>query len=292
MGRVIGCDYGAFLCAAISFVNVLDNLGLNLYDGSMEILTPIFRALGKLFMQPIFLIFLLVVLASGSVYLYSEYRDVNRELSVLRADPDAAVQKDVEELIEKVSRLTDLPEGEEPTVATINDIDTIRDQSFFRNGQNGDRVLIYTEARRAILYRPETDKIIEVGPVNIGEQEDLDAEGQVEGDEESDEESSESEASAGIRLALSNATSTAGLTVAATDELAEKLPELDLDVVSRIDANNESDTTIVVDLSEELAGAAQQIADTLGGGVGEMPEGESTPDADILVILGNSYIEE
>jgi hypothetical protein len=210
----------------------------------------------------------------------------------LRADPDAAVQKDVEELIEKVSRLTDLPEGEEPTVATINDIDTIRDQSFFRNGQNGDRVLIYTEARRAILYRPETDKIIEVGPVNIGEQEDLDAEGQVEGDEESDEESSESEASAGIRLALSNATSTAGLTVAATDELAEKLPELDLDVVSRIDANNESDTTIVVDLSEELAGAAQQIADTLGGGVGEMPEGESTPDADILVILGNSYIEE
>lgn len=288
MAWVIGYDYGTFWCAAISFVNVLDNLGLNLYDGSMEILTPILKALGKLFMQPIFLIFLLVVLAGGSVYLYSEYRDVNEELSVLRADPDAAVQKDVDELKEKVGRLTELPEGEEPTVATVNDVEAIRDQSFFKNAQNGDRVLIYTEARRAILYRPDTDKIIEVGPVNLGEQEVLDAEDQTEGDEESDE----TETSAGIRLALSNATSTVGLTVNATDELAEKLTELDLDVVSRIDANDESDTTIVVVLSEGFAGAAQQIADTLGGGVGEMPEGESTPDADILVILGNSYIEE
>ena len=59
-----------------------------------------------------------------------------------------------------------------------------------------------------------------------------------------------------------------------------------------MDAGASYDNTIVVVFGDDLAGAAQQIADVLGGGVGALPEGEPTPDADILVILGASYQAE
>lgn len=268
---------------------VLDIECGNLYDAYMEILTPIIKTLGKLFMQPIFLILLLIGVSGGGIYLYTEYRNVSQELVELQTDPDAVNRRDAEELVKQIGRLTELPVGEEPTVATVSDVDSVKDQSFFRNAENGDRVLIYTEARRAILYRPSTDKIIEVGPVTIGDNVGLNSEDQIEGD---GTETEESGASTGFRLAFSNATPTAGLTTTASDELTEKLPELDFEIVSRTDANASYDGTTVIVLGSGYAGAAQQIADILGGVVGELPEGEPTPDADVLVLLGNNYLKE
>ena len=58
---------------------------------------------------------------------------------------------------------------EKPTVATITDIEKVKDQPFFKNAKNGDRVLIFTNAKKAILYRPTEKRIIEVGAVNINQ---------------------------------------------------------------------------------------------------------------------------
>ena len=61
-----------------------------------------------------------------------------------------------------------LPTGETPTIATVTDASKLKDQAFFTNAVTGDKVLIYTNAKKAFLYRPSTNKIINIAPVNLG----------------------------------------------------------------------------------------------------------------------------
>lgn len=82
----------------------------------------------------------------------------------------AQIQAETDALVAEVGKLIDLPKDEKPTVATVTDIDKVKDQPFFKNAKNGDKVLIYTNAKKAILYRPTEKRIIEVGAVNINQQ--------------------------------------------------------------------------------------------------------------------------
>ncbi len=107
------------------------------------------------------LIVALVVLAGTTFYFYSQ-------VNTLKTDPQKAAQEESKALIAKVGNLIVLPEGEEPTVATVTDPEVLKDQAFFAKAQKGDKVLIYANARKAILYSPSENKIIEVAPVNIG----------------------------------------------------------------------------------------------------------------------------
>ncbi|OGM26016.1 hypothetical protein A2962_03605 [Candidatus Woesebacteria bacterium RIFCSPLOWO2_01_FULL_39_61] len=83
---------------------------------------------------------------------------------------DQANIREVENLIKEVGEIIKLPEGETPTIATVTDIEKVKEQSFFKNAQNGDKILVYQGAKKAYLYRPSERKVIEVGVVNIGEQ--------------------------------------------------------------------------------------------------------------------------
>jgi len=103
-----------------------------------------------------------VVASSGvAVYFYNEYKD-------LKANPNKTTQDEVSKFVGLVSKLMILPDGETPTIATVADLEKLKDQPFFGKAKVGDKVLIYTNAKRAILYSPESNKIIEVAPINIG----------------------------------------------------------------------------------------------------------------------------
>jgi hypothetical protein len=67
----------------------------------------------------------------------------------------------VDDILEKVGKLIDIP-NETPTVATVSDVTKLTGQEFFAKAQNGDKVIIFPKAQKAILYRPGTNKIIEV----------------------------------------------------------------------------------------------------------------------------------
>lgn len=125
----------------------------------------IFRTLKN----PIILLILLLATAIGiGYYSHSQYQKTKAELDKYREDPRKLTAEESKRIVGDVGKLITLPTGEEPTIATVTDKEKLKDQAFFAKAENGDRVLIYTQARRAILYRPSINKVIDVAPINIG----------------------------------------------------------------------------------------------------------------------------
>lgn len=119
---------------------------------------------------------LLLIAGIGAVgyYAYTAHQD-NQDLqarivtlSSANNNPQAAVQKQTDQLISTVGTLTTLPQDETPTVADVTNADIARQQSsFFANAQDGDKVLMYVKAGKAILYRPTANKIVLEAPLTL-----------------------------------------------------------------------------------------------------------------------------
>lgn len=92
---------------------------------------------------------------------------LHRQLRQATADPQLVVDHQNAVLVKRVGKLTDLPQDETPLIATVSDADKAKSQSsFFTVAENGDKVLQYTKASKLILYRPGTDKVVQVGSIN------------------------------------------------------------------------------------------------------------------------------
>lgn len=98
--------------------------------------------------------------SSAGIYYYAQYK----KLMVKSADPKV----EVKDILAKVGKLIELPTGEEPTVATVQDAEQIKSQPFFTKAQNGYRVILYTNAKLAILFDEKANKLINVGTINVG----------------------------------------------------------------------------------------------------------------------------
>jgi hypothetical protein len=107
-----------------------------------------------------FIIIAVVATAFGGYFYY--------KLRSLQNNPQVTVQKEKEDLLAQVGDLYLIPTGEDPTIATVSDPKVLQNQSFFANAQKGDKVLIFTKAGKAILYRPSINKIVEVAPISSG----------------------------------------------------------------------------------------------------------------------------
>ncbi len=168
-----------------------------------------------------------------------------------QADPDAATTK----LIAEVSQRAVLPTGEKPTVTTIVDKDKVN-QSFLQNAHNGDKVLLYFQAGKAVVYRPSTHQIVNIGPLTQPPAQVFLRDGSGKGIPSS------------LRDKL---TQPAGFTVVSQDTSVKATYT----------------KTLVVDITGNRPDIAARVATLTGGHVGPLPAGESRPDADILVITGS-----
>ena len=106
----------------------------------------------------IIFVVLFVCVLSTAVYFYKKANSNSEKVS----------KNDLALTVERVGKLMVLPTDETPTMATVSDPAKLKDQAFFANAKAGDKVLIYSNARKAILYSPTLNKIIEVAPVNVG----------------------------------------------------------------------------------------------------------------------------
>jgi len=122
-------------------------------------------------------VMVVVLLLGGAAIAYKVIDDSNKENAKLKeenarlANPQESAKLETERVKASVAQLIDVPEGEDPTIASVVDASKLSSQAFFKNAQNGDKVLMYAQAKKAILYRPGTNKIIEVAPINIGNNE-------------------------------------------------------------------------------------------------------------------------
>ncbi|HEX9503751.1 MAG TPA: hypothetical protein VF974_05540 [Patescibacteria group bacterium] len=108
------------------------------------------------------LVVVLLLGTSGAAgYFYKQYDN-------LKKNPNKVAEDETKTLIAAVGKLILLPTGEQPTIATVTDVSKLKEQVFFANAKMGDKVLVYTQAKKAILYNPGQNKIVEVAPISIG----------------------------------------------------------------------------------------------------------------------------
>lgn len=202
---------------------------------------------------------LLLFLAGG--YFYYQ----NQKTQVAKANPQIQAQEEVKKVVAEVGKLIDLPADETPTVATVTDITKLKDQPFFAKAKNGDKVLIYTNSKKAILYDPIAKKVIDVAPINIG---------------------TSSAQTSQPKVALKNGTTTVGLTTRVETELKKTIPLLNVVTKENAQKNDYEKTTVVV-IKPFGKDTAAAIAKALNTTIGTLPAGEVvSKDADVVVILG------
>lgn len=205
----------------------------------------------------------IVVLILGGAG-YAAYYYYNRYNQVVK-NPEIITKQEADYLSGQVSKLMKLP-NEQPTIATVTDKTKLKDQAFFKDSENGDKVLVYLNAKEAILYRPSENLIISVGPVNT-------------------DNSSTAGTSQPINIAIYNGTTTSGLTSSIESKINASISNVTISSTGNA-KNDNYKSTIVVDLTGSKPDQAKAVADAVGGTVGSLPAGETKPSADILVIAG------
>lgn len=117
----------------------------------------------------ILVIVIIILLAGGLIWAITKYQKTNGGAS-LAAIATVSQQQSTAELLQKVGQHLDLPAGETPQVYVIQDASQlVSQQPFWVGVTNGDVALIYMTARKAVVYSPTRDKIVNVGPIYLSD---------------------------------------------------------------------------------------------------------------------------
>jgi len=159
-----------------------------------------------------------------------------------------------------------------PTVFTVSDVGKLKNQAFFQNAQNGDRVLVYANQKEAILYSPKRNLVVAVGPVSLP--------------------TPQVSSAPGVKIGLRNGTNTVGLTSKVETFLQQTFPDSTI-AFREQDKKTDYQNTVVVALVDSSRDAAARVAKALHASVADLPAGEEKPtNANILVIVGKDYASQ
>ena len=211
--------------------------------------------------------FILLVLLLGSGYL--TYRTITKypETFGLLKGP-SIIKKEEKALVAEISKTFTLPKDEEPTVATVTEPEKLAGQAFFKDAKKDDKILIYQKSKKVILYRPSERRVVEVGVVNISQQD------------------GEIKVLESYKFALLNGTEKEE----ALDSFESKLKEIvsEPDFVKTAKSLKPYDKSIIVDVLGDKEELVKKLAEQLGIEVGSMPaEEEAVEGVDFIVIVGS-----
>lgn len=114
------------------------------------------------------LILLVVAALAVAGWFYWKYTETQKILT--GAGTEAEMEQEIKEVTAAVGKLMILP-NEKPQIATVVDPDAlVKQQPFYEGVKKGDKVLFYAEAKRAIIYSPSRNIVVNAGPVYYSEE--------------------------------------------------------------------------------------------------------------------------
>lgn len=218
----------------------------------------------------ILLVVLALVVLGGGIYTF-RLKKANEELMLKIPPTQAQEEADIATIVPYVSKYMVLPD-EKPTIATVVDKEKLnQSQPFFKDAENGDKILVFQNSRKVLLYRNHgtgSGKIINFDVFVINP-----PANQQQGNVkplpiEIRNGSGDPTAAASVEKRLKDA---AGATVQTSVSDA---------------ASNGYQGILVVDPSGKNAQSAQEVATFLKGQVGSLPRGETAEGEGLVIFVG------
>lgn len=101
----------------------------------------------------------IIILILGGFYYQTHYS---------KKAVEKRAQAETIRLVKEVKKIIVLPESDVPAVFDIQDpVLLINQQAFFAGSEKGDKLLVYPQLGKAIIYSPKRKMIINVGPVTF-----------------------------------------------------------------------------------------------------------------------------
>lgn len=217
--------------------------------------------------------FLVAVLSIAAAAFAKLYLDSQKKISQIQVAHSNLLTtpspEDIKQVVAAVEKHLLLP-SETPKLITISDAESLKkDQPFFTNAKDGDRLLIYSQ--KVILYSPGMDKIVDVAFIRISPGANAAA--------------MPTEIASKYKIIILNGSNITGL----TKKIDTILGPLTLyEVVDRENAQKKDyKKTIVADLKGNKA-AGDKLAETISATVASLPNDENKPadSIDFVVIVG------
>jgi len=199
----------------------------------------------------------IALLMAYAIYTTIQYQALKKNPAVTNEDTNKRI-------LTSLGKILKLPDDESPQVAAVEDKSKLGSDVFFKDVENGDFLVVYSKARRIIVYRESNNQIINQGPFVIN--------------------------TAGkVKVALLKATKSDTTFETAQQQIRDKLGDtlgvLDTNTLKVVGTYRKSQ---VIDLTGgQRTDVAKSIASAINGElIAKLPDGEPTPqDAEVVVVV-------
>lgn len=220
--------------------------------------------------------------AAVVLLLLTKFTSYDAKVPWLGEGDEAKAEAKTEEVVRQIQKHITLPEGDEPVIATIEDIaKLVADQPFYQGAENGDVLVIYPKTAKAMIYSPKRDVLVNVGPIQMPDQQPnpVASTGSV-------AQPTPPPTQDTLKVEVRNGTGEDGLAASVGKEISS-LGGIVVTGTGDAVMQDYERTVIVNWASADRKDLVEKLTTLLGGTVVlELPAGEAPTSADVLVILG------